>query len=172
MGITRIVSSAFLCSGILALAACGMSDRDRDSGRSRAGESSARAPALTGQAAAGAQSSAQTTQIQQALKAKGFDPGKIDGVMSSQTQEALRKFQKANGLQVTGTVDAQTAKALGVSTSASGSRESGAGSGSSSGSSGSSGSRGSSGGTSSGSGSGSSGSGSSGSGESRSGSGS
>jgi peptidoglycan hydrolase-like protein with peptidoglycan-binding domain len=181
MGMNRIAFSAVLCSGLLALNGCGMFDRDDDRGRARSTQgsastqSSARESGSTGQAAASGQSSAQTTQIQQALKAKGYDPGKIDGMMSSQTQEALRKFQKENGLQVTGKVDAQTAKALGVSSSASGSspasRESGSSSGgSSSGSSGSSsGSRGSSssGGSTSGeSGSGSSGSGSSGSGTS------
>jgi peptidoglycan hydrolase-like protein with peptidoglycan-binding domain len=142
MGINKIIVSTVLCSGVLALGACGMFDREGDSGRSRSTQSSARGSAAT------AQSNTQTTQIQQALKAKGYDPGAINGVMGSQTQEALRKFQKENGLQVTGTVDAQTAKALGVSASASGSsspaRDSSSGSsGSSSGSSGSSSSGGS-----------------------------
>jgi hypothetical protein len=130
MGVNRIILSTVLCSGVLVLGACGMSDRDGDRGRT---QSSARGSAPA---------SAQTTQVQQALKAKGYDPGAINGVMSSQTQEALRRFQKENGLQVTGTVDAQTAKALGVSTSTSGSapsRDSSSGSsGSSSGSRGSS----------------------------------
>jgi peptidoglycan hydrolase-like protein with peptidoglycan-binding domain len=57
--------------------------------------------------------------VQQTLKAKGYDPGTINGVMS-QTQEALKKFQKENGLPAIGTVDAQTAKAFGLSSSASG----------------------------------------------------
>ena len=111
----KVVFWMVLCSGLLALSACGMWS-DRGSGRS--GESSARGSAGSGQAASG-QSRAQITQVQQALKAKGYDPGTTDGVMGTQTQEALRKFQKENGLKVTGTVDAQTAKALGVSASGS-----------------------------------------------------
>lgn len=105
--------STLLCSGLLALSACGMWS-DRGSGRS--GESSARASAASGPAASG-QSREQITQVQQALIIKGYDPGTTDGVMGTQTQEALSKFQKDNGLKVTGTVDAQTAKALGVSAS-------------------------------------------------------
>src|SRR5918996_60727 len=52
-------------------------------------------PGLSGQQL----SSAQITQVQQALKAKGYDPGTTDGVMGAQTQQALRKFQQANGLK-------------------------------------------------------------------------
>ena len=122
----KVVFSTLLCSGLLALSACGMWS-DRGSGRS--GESSARGSAGSGQAASG-QSRAQITQVQQALKAKGYDPGTTDGVMGTQTQEALRKFQKENGLKVTGTVDAQTAKALGVSASGSAATSPSGGSGS------------------------------------------
>ena len=96
----KLVFSALLCSGVLAMGACGTrSDNDRG----RAG----------GQASSSMSSSSQTSQVQQALKAKGYDPGTSD----NQTQEALRKFQQANGLTATGRLDAQTAKALGVSTS-------------------------------------------------------
>jgi len=95
-------------------------------------------------------------QVQQALKAKGHDAG-TSGVMDDKTREAIRAFQKANGLTLTGTVDDKTAQALGVSTKsssgsgASGSRES-------SGAAGSSGSSGAPGGGASGRSSGSSGS--------------
>jgi peptidoglycan hydrolase-like protein with peptidoglycan-binding domain len=89
-------------------------------------------------------------QVQQALKAKGHDAG-TSGVMDDKTREAIRAFQKAEGLTMTGTVDEKTAQALGVSgksssgSGASGSRGSSApsgvtGSGASGKSSGSSGS--------------------------------
>lgn len=72
-------------------------------------------------------SSAQIKQVQDALQAKGHNPG-TSGVMDDKTREAIRAFQKAEGLAVTGTVDERTAKALGVSVS--GARSgSGAGSG-------------------------------------------
>jgi peptidoglycan hydrolase-like protein with peptidoglycan-binding domain len=89
-------------------------------------------------------------QVQQALKAKGHDAG-TSGVMDDKTREAIRAFQKSEGLTMTGTIDDKTAQALGVSSkSSSGSRgssgapgasgSSGAGSGASGKSSGSSGS--------------------------------
>ena len=89
-------------------------------------------------------------QVQQALKAKGHDAG-TSGVMDDKTREAIRAFQKAEGLTMTGTVDDKTAQALGVSSKSS----SGSGA---SGSRGSSGSSGATGGGASGKSSGSSGS--------------
>jgi len=53
-------------------------------------------------------------KVKVALKAKGIDPGPITGTMDSKTQQALRQFQQANNLPVTGTVDQQTAAKLGV----------------------------------------------------------
>src|SRR5688572_13622396 len=54
-------------------------------------------------------------QVQIMLRNRGFDPGDINGMVSSQTQEALRQFQVANNLPVTGRIDQQTQRALGVS---------------------------------------------------------
>lgn len=51
---------------------------------------------------------------QQALKDKGHDPGEVDGKMGPKTQAALRDFQKAQGMQATGRLDAKTAQALGM----------------------------------------------------------
>jgi peptidoglycan hydrolase-like protein with peptidoglycan-binding domain len=53
-------------------------------------------------------------KVEEALKAKGHDPGPVDGVMDSKTQAALRAFQKANNLAETGVLDSQTAAKLGV----------------------------------------------------------
>ncbi len=53
-------------------------------------------------------------QAQHRLKAIGFNPGLVDGVMGQQTQNSLRKFQRANSLPVTGQLDQTTRKALGV----------------------------------------------------------
>lgn len=51
-------------------------------------------------------------KIQSALKKAGFNPGKIDGQMGKDTREALKAFQKANNLEVTGKVDQETWKLL------------------------------------------------------------
>ncbi|MGH7828476.1 MAG: peptidoglycan-binding domain-containing protein [Candidatus Binatia bacterium] len=69
-------------------------------------------------------SSEEIKEVQQALKEKGHDPGEIDGVMSSQTQQAIRAFQQKNGLQATGTLNAETAAALGVSSPGAGGKSS------------------------------------------------
>jgi hypothetical protein len=53
-------------------------------------------------------------KAQEALKAKGKDPGAISGRMHAKTQEALREFQKENNLPATGVLDQRTAEKLGV----------------------------------------------------------
>jgi hypothetical protein len=53
-------------------------------------------------------------QAQQALKDKGHDPGPIDGVMGARTQEAIRSFQNASNLQITGALDEKTSQELGL----------------------------------------------------------
>lgn len=40
--------------------------------------------------------------IQTGLKNLGFDPGPVDGIPGTQTRDAIREFQKANGLPVDG----------------------------------------------------------------------
>lgn len=57
-------------------------------------------------------------KAKEALKEKGLNPGPLDGKMDSQTQQALREFQKQNNLTVTGSLDQQTAEKLGVKLSA------------------------------------------------------
>ncbi|MDR3677963.1 MAG: peptidoglycan-binding domain-containing protein [Acidobacteriota bacterium] len=53
-------------------------------------------------------------KVQQALRDKGFDPGPIDGVMGSQTRQAISQYQKSENLPVTGHLDGETAGKLGV----------------------------------------------------------
>jgi len=52
--------------------------------------------------------------VEEALKAKGYQPGKIDGVVDDEARAAIRQFQKDNGFSVTGMVDQKTADRLGV----------------------------------------------------------
>jgi peptidoglycan hydrolase-like protein with peptidoglycan-binding domain len=65
----------------------------------------------------GLASSDDIKKAKEALKAKGHNPGDMDGNMDAKTQQALRDFQKANQLPVTGTLDQQTAEKLGVNLS-------------------------------------------------------
>jgi Putative peptidoglycan binding domain len=51
-------------------------------------------------------------QMQERLKAAGFDPGRIDGVLGPRTQEALRQYQASRGLPTTGLLDEATRQAI------------------------------------------------------------
>lgn len=55
-----------------------------------------------------------TLELQKSLKAKGFDPGDIDGVMGRNTIAAIRAFQTANGLEVDGVAGKNTLAKLGA----------------------------------------------------------
>jgi peptidoglycan hydrolase-like protein with peptidoglycan-binding domain len=55
---------------------------------------------------------AKVKELQQLLKAKGFNPGPIDGVFGSGTVQAVISFQKFQGLTANGVVDSTTWKAL------------------------------------------------------------
>src|SRR5689334_10461079 len=58
-------------------------------------------------------------QAQQKLKDDGDYTGQVDGKMGPKTAQALKKFQKSNGLRQTGRLDQQTASKLGISMSGS-----------------------------------------------------
>ena len=59
-------------------------------------------------------SHAQVMAFQQALKDKGFDPGPIDGTVGPRTTAAVRAYQKAENLTMTGEMNPDTAAKLGV----------------------------------------------------------
>lgn len=61
-----------------------------------------------------AASSQEIATLQQALKDRGQDPGTVNGVMTPQTQQALKNFQAQQGLNATGTLDSQSRTALGL----------------------------------------------------------
>jgi hypothetical protein len=54
------------------------------------------------------------SQVQERLTEAGFGPGMPDGRLGPQTQHALRQFQRASNLPVTGTLDQATLEALGI----------------------------------------------------------
>lgn len=53
-----------------------------------------------------------TGQVQELLKAAGFDPGYIDGVVGPRTRDALRRYQASQGLPQTGMIDEATQQRL------------------------------------------------------------
>ena len=54
------------------------------------------------------------TQIQQKLSNWGYYKGAVDGVYGSKTEEAVKYFQKKNGLTVDGKAGTQTLNAMGI----------------------------------------------------------
>ena len=53
-------------------------------------------------------------QAQQALKARGYDPGVPDGLWGKATERAVKYFQVDSDLPVTGKLDDQTKEKLGL----------------------------------------------------------
>lgn len=120
---TKSIVTAIVLSGSFVI---GCSSSDRGSASRSASESSSSSQGMssgssTRTAAASSQqkgtgkiSQSDMRKVEQALQAKGFDPGPINGQMDAQTQQALRDYQSKNKLAVTGTVDQATADSLGV----------------------------------------------------------
>ena len=54
--------------------------------------------------------SIETLQIQKLLDSLGYDVGKLDGKFGKKTSNAIKKFQKNNGLDITGICDDRTKK--------------------------------------------------------------
>lgn len=57
------------------------------------------------------------TQIQTRLKSWGYYSGSVDGIYGSATEQAVRYFQRKNGLAVDGQAGDKTLAALGISSS-------------------------------------------------------
>ncbi|MNS14780.1 Murein DD-endopeptidase MepH precursor [compost metagenome] len=71
----------------------------------------------TGSLRKGAKGAA-VTELQNALKRHGFDPGPVDGDFGPKTEAAVKAFQAAKGLEVDGVVGPKTRQALQAATSA------------------------------------------------------
>jgi peptidoglycan hydrolase-like protein with peptidoglycan-binding domain len=77
--------------------------------------------ATTKHGSASSISADQVKQAQQKLKDSGDYMGQVDGKFGSKTAQAVKQFQKKNGLQQSGRLDRDTLGKLGVGTTASGS---------------------------------------------------
>src|SRR5256714_3089348 len=67
--------------------------------------------------AAGARADQVVQNVQQALKEQGFYYGEITGEKDTDTTAAIRRYQIRNGLQITGDLNDETVKSLGVNSS-------------------------------------------------------
>jgi len=64
-----------------------------------------------------AQADQMVQNVQQALKDQGFYYGEITGTKDADTTSAIRRYQIRNGLQITGDLNDETLKSLGVESS-------------------------------------------------------
>ena len=114
-----------IASSLLALAACGFNGTDGNKGQGTAAPGSAPGSTATTAALPADPDYARLApsdlpdavqrpimQAQVVLDSQGFGPGIIDGKMGISTVNALKGFQEANSLQVTGKLDPATQMAL------------------------------------------------------------
>lgn len=66
-------------------------------------------------------------QVQTTLQDKGYNPGKVDGILGPRTRAAIRQYQQSEALPVTGRLDNETAGKLGVGPESIGGKFEGAG---------------------------------------------
>src|SRR5881397_3446786 len=66
---------------------------------------------------AGARADQVVQNVQQALKDQGFYYGEVTGEKDADTTAAIRRYQIRNGLQITGDLNTETLKSLGVDSS-------------------------------------------------------
>ena len=108
MKINKQLSVAILAGTCLAAATPAWSQADKPSDRTQEG-------ARPGTASKpGTQNADETKKVQMALQNKGFYAGPVDGVMNEKTRESIRAFQKSKNLNVTGNIDDNTARELGL----------------------------------------------------------
>ena len=127
MNINRSALTAVILGGTLGLAANPVWAQTvekksvpaaQDRSPAKPSDNQALPPSAAESKTAAAMSAQDIQKVQDALKAKGHKPG-TSGTMDDQTRDAIRAFQKANNLTLTGTVDEKTAAALGVNLSSS-----------------------------------------------------
>ena len=91
-------------AGTMAIAGCGM----LGGGSAPAKAPPPPAPAVATESRDSSQSVASLRNVQTALINGGFYAGPVDGVWGPATEKALRAYQQANSLGVTGKLDADT----------------------------------------------------------------
>ncbi|MCW5620773.1 MAG: peptidoglycan-binding protein [Burkholderiales bacterium] len=101
-----------LLAGAAALALTAPALAQQDGQDPQAGQSAAQAQGYDGQAMHNDPQMVQ--QVQQKLKDQGFDVGQVDGIWGPQTAEALKEFQRQQGMEATGDLSQSTLIALGV----------------------------------------------------------
>ena len=103
--ILALIFSACLLIGGQAMAAHheGNASDSSDAASEMAAHASEEAPQL---------GEAQIKELQRLLQDQGYEVGSLDGTLNPETNEAISKFQAAEGLEATGQPDLKTLRAL------------------------------------------------------------
>lgn len=115
--LTIFAASVFAASLAVTGAMAGDAYQERSGAASGSGQGISGEQSSSGLSQSGAEQldPSQLRQIQQQLTTLGYAPGNVEGELDSQTMEAIRNFQQAQGIQPTGQLNMQTLQALGVS---------------------------------------------------------
>ena len=123
MRLKKAFWGALLVSGSLGVgAAAAHDDAMREpshvsSDRGPSSDDTTLAPSVPGvtQESLGGVSERNAIVIEEALAVNGYNPGAVDGVIDSDTREAIREFQSDHDLAVTGSIDRDTEDMLATS---------------------------------------------------------
>jgi peptidoglycan hydrolase-like protein with peptidoglycan-binding domain len=89
------------------VSASSFASKDSKSGKSRSGSSGSRGPVFRA-------TKDQITEAQRRLKTGGLYGGDETGKLDDPTREGLKKYQEANGLKATGTLNQMTLEKMGI----------------------------------------------------------
>lgn len=79
----------------------------------RAGDDSA-LPPFTGDPDHEMMTESDVMRLEEALAQRGYDPGRVDGVIDNETRAAIQEFQDDHELAATGIIDEETGELLGI----------------------------------------------------------
>jgi len=99
------------------LSSLGLSGSNTGEAARSADQSSTNGNNAPGENSSGKISSDRVRDAQQKLARDGYYNGKVDGMMNDGTRSAIRQYQKDNNLPVTGHLNRETAKSMGINTS-------------------------------------------------------
>ena len=107
LGVSVLAALSMLSVGVLLYAVAGQGGRNLEAVQVPASVDRPPADPFAGYRS-------QMTLAQETLTRFGYEPGPIDGIMRFKTASALRAFQQAHGLSVTGRSNPETLATLGI----------------------------------------------------------
>jgi peptidoglycan hydrolase-like protein with peptidoglycan-binding domain len=111
-GPVGVLAGAAIGGGAGAVTGAVTEPRDVNLGRPVWDNPETRVPGVTNDRGGSGAGSASTRQAQQALAARGYNPGPADGMWGERSRRAMMDFQRANNLPATGSLNTSSMQAL------------------------------------------------------------